>query len=124
MPTTDLDQMIGIVEKYVEEAKVDPSAEVAEVKALIEEKFIVPEKRLERIADILSKSKLKQKTRDVKLSEADRLMLQGLALRTKMRMGKKLREIIDFETGAIDPDAFLKALVARKKREEKAQSAQ
>ena len=114
-----LEQAIEITKKYVEKSYVDPSEEVNKIASEIEKTFEISEKQLERIKNILSKSKLKNTKIDVKIDEADKFLLQGLLLKAGVRFTKKLKEVVDFENDKIDFEALLKALEAKKKRAEK-----
>jgi hypothetical protein len=117
-----LEQAIEIAKKYVEKSYVDPTDEVNKIASEIEKTFEISEKQLERIKNILSKSKLKNTKIDVNIDEADKFLLQGLLLKAGVRFTKKLKEAVDFENDKIDFEALLKALEAKKKRDEKAKN--
>jgi hypothetical protein len=117
-----LEQAIDIAKKYVEKSYVDPTEEVNKIASEIEKTFEISEKQLERIKNILSKSKLRSAKIDVKIDEADKFLLKGLLLKAGVRFTKKLKEAVDFENDKIDFEALLKALESKKKRDEKAKN--
>ena len=114
-----LEQAISIAENYVEKSKVDPSEEILKISNEIEKTFDIEQKRLDRIIDILSKSRLKNSQKDIKLSEADRFLLQGLLLKANVRQTAKFKEIADFENDKIDFEKLLKNLQSKLKRLQK-----
>ncbi len=115
-----VDQAINIVEKYIEKSKNTPTKEVERVIASIENKFDISPKKLEKIAEILSKANPKNAPKkELTVDEADMLLLKGLFMKAGMRMSKNLKDAVDFDNNKIDFDRFLKALKARKRRLEK-----
>ena len=117
-----LDQAVEIVQKYVNETKVDSSEEIMKIIEEIEKVFDCDDKKLERIEKILAKCPLKETKKEVNIDEADKFLLKGLLLKSGLRFTKKLKEAVDFENDKIDFEELLKSLLAKKKRAEKANS--